>query len=168
MRSAAAKRFLEDRMVGIAAEKSSASHLKAQMLSFAPLLLIVVYFSVHCLVYFSYHMANNEREIYTYSLDSMIILRDVIGSSEAPYFRLDFTGYGHLYYNIAILAKSLLSKFFWIGEGETFRIIRLVSFAGSILTIILTFIFTRRFLGVAIATFCAATLALSPSVVQYA
>ena len=142
-------------MIGLAAEKSSASYLKAQIFSFAPLLLIVVAFSIHCLPYFSYHMANNEREIYTYSLDAKVILRDVIASSEAPKFRLDFTGYGQLYYNIAILAKSLFSKFFLIGEGETFRIIRLVSFAGAILTIVLTFILTRRFLGAAIATFCA-------------
>ena len=113
--------------------------------------------------FFFESLSHNVREIYTYSLDSMLILLDVERSVSSSWFRLDFTGYGQLYYNLCILAAYLYSLLFPLTERAIFFIARLVTLVGGCASIVLLYFFARRFLGVIPALFSAAMLAITPA-----
>lgn len=142
---------------------SSESKDQLGWIALAALVLIIGGMAFYCYPFFFSSLSQNSRQIYTYSLDSMILLRDVQNSLHAHLFRLDFTDYGHLYYNLCIAATSIYAVFSFPGEGDIFFILRLMSFLGGVFTVLATYLFARRFLGTVLALFCAITIALTPA-----
>jgi len=129
---------------------------------------IVLGLALYCAPFYFRELAHNYRQIYTYNLDSMILLRDIQQSFYRPRFQLDFVDYGQLYYNVSLGLTWVYSLFAHPDAGDVFLMLRLASFLGSAFTLLATFLFARHFLGPGIALFCAATLALDPMVAFYA
>ena len=135
----------------------------AQAIGLALFLLLPVCYSF---AFFFDTISNNVREIYTYNLDSTLILLDIERSVSSRWFQLDFTGYGQLYYNLCILISYLYSLLFPLTERAVFFIARLVTLLGGCASIALLFFFAKRFLGVLPALFSAAMLAVTPVVLH--
>jgi 4-amino-4-deoxy-L-arabinose transferase-like glycosyltransferase len=121
-----------------------------------------------CVVLFSYpfffYALGSFRELVTFNMDSASILRDIQDALEAPRFRLNFTTYGQLFYNLCIALAYLYSCVAHLGEYELFFIIRLVTWLGGIFSIAVIYVFVRRFVGRVEAIYAAAALAAFPIV----
>jgi len=133
-----------------------------QLLVWLGLAIILCGIAAYCYpVYFS-ALTRSGRAIYTYSLDSFVLLSQVETAFNAPRFHLEFTDYGQLYFNIAIALTALYSLFAHPTDGAIYFFLQIAALAGGLLTVGAIFLFSRRFFGDLIALFCAATMALAP------
>jgi 4-amino-4-deoxy-L-arabinose transferase-like glycosyltransferase len=123
--------------------------------------------AIYSAPFFTARLTHNVREVYTYNLDTTVILHIVRDALDARYFRSDFTDYGQLYFNLAILQSWFYSLFGDSSGGVIYLILRLTSFVGGALTILTVFAFARHFLGRGLGLFSAATIALSPALVMF-
>jgi 4-amino-4-deoxy-L-arabinose transferase-like glycosyltransferase len=130
--------------------------------------LLLTWLAVFSIPFFASPIANSLRDMLTFDLDASSILISVMDSLQAPKFQLDFTGYGQLYYNICILTSYVYSLLQPLTEKAVLFICRLVSLIGVGLSIVLVYLFARRFLGWIEACFAAAVLAFTPAVVELA
>lgn len=131
------------------------------------LLPILVWLAAYSYPYFFESLSQNYRQIQTYNLDSMVMLRAVEDALSAPWFRLQFIEYGHFYFNMAMATASVLSLFHPVSEWVLFFILRLFSLLGGCCTIAISFIFARRYLGRMEAIFTATVIAFSPRFVEF-
>jgi len=138
----------------------SSSISTAEAVSFVVLALGILTFSYP---YFFYAL-DDFREIVTYNLDSASILRDIREAINAPGFQLNFTTYGQLFYNICIGLGYLYSRVAHLGDHQLFFIIRLVTWTGGMLSLAVTYVFVRRYIGRIEAIFAVATLIVFPVV----
>src|SRR4051812_18480285 len=86
----------------------------------SPILLWVVVYSYPC---FFESLTQNYRQIQTYNLDSMVMLRAVEDALAARWLRLDFIEYGHFYFNVAMLTATVYSWVLPLTESMLFFIL---------------------------------------------
>ena len=79
-----------------------------EILSLASALGFVLVYSYPFLFEF---ISGSVREIFTYSLDAVLFLWDLERALSSRFFRLEFNGYGHLYFNLCIVAAYAHSLF---------------------------------------------------------
>ena len=113
----------------------------------AALGLMIAAIAAYSAPFFTARLTHSIREVYTYNLDTTVILHSVRDALHDRYFRFNFTDYGHLYFNLAIAQCFLYSLFAPPSEGSIYFILRLTSFAGGALTVLTVFAFARHFLG---------------------
>jgi hypothetical protein len=131
------------------------------------LFLLYAWVAAYSYPFFTQSLIGNVREIQSYNLDSMMMLNGVNAALAAPGLQLKFNDYGHFYFNLAIIASTLYSKFAPATDAVVMTILRLFSLLGGCASIALVFVFARRYLGRIEAMFAAAVLAFSPVLLQY-
>jgi 4-amino-4-deoxy-L-arabinose transferase-like glycosyltransferase len=129
--------------------------------------LLYIWIATYSYPFFFKSLANNYREIQSYNVDSMMMLKATGEALSAPWFKFTFDDYGHLYFNISLVVAYIYSIFLPLDERSLFFILRLVSLLGGCLSIALVFIFAKRFLGRIEAIFAAAVIAFSPALIEY-
>jgi len=117
--------------------------------------------------YFFYSLTNNTREIQTYNLDTMVMLKAMKGGLASPWFHIRMPDYGHFYFNVAMVIAKAYGWFFPLSERAIVFILRTVSLIGGCALIAMVFVFARRFLGPLAAVFAAAVTGFSPVLVEY-
>ena len=133
----------------------------------ACLLPILIWVTAYSYPYFFDSLTQNYRQIQTYNLDSMVMLRAVEDALSTPWLRLQFIEYGHFYFNLAMITARLASLAHPVSEWALFFILRLFSLLGGCATIVITFAFARRYLGRLEAIFAATLMAFSPRFVEF-
>ena len=131
------------------------------------LLAIFLWLAIYSQPYFFASLAGNSREIQTYNLDSMVMMKGVEDAFAAPWFHMNFNDYGHFYFNLALGIGYVYSQFHPLTEHVLFLILRLLSLLGGYCSIIITFLFARRYLGQVEAAFAACVVAFSPRFIEY-
>ena len=129
--------------------------------------LILIGLAAYSYPYFFESLSSNYRQIQTYNLDTMVMLRAVEDGMAAHWFRFDFVDYGHFYFNLTMAAAHILSRFTTPTEWDLVFLLRFFSLAGGYCTIVLTYLFARRYLGWREAIFAALLLAFSPRFIEF-
>ena len=127
-----------------------------------------VWMAIYSYPFFFKSISGSYREIQTYNLDSTLFLKLVEQSLSTDLFRVDFFDYGHIYFNLAILASYLYSLFAPLDEGKIFFILRSVSFLAACGTVAIVFLFAKRLLGRLELLFALGIIAVSPGLVEWA
>src|SRR6185312_904541 len=117
--------------------------------------------------YFFYSLTDTYREIQTYNLDTMTMLKAVENGLQAPWFHFRMPDYGHFYLNLTMSLAWIYGRLFPLNDRAIVFILPLVSLFGGCATIAMVFVFARRFLGPRPAIFAAAAMGFSPVLVEY-
>lgn len=128
---------------------------------------IMVWLLVYSYPYFFQSLSHNAREIQTYNLDSMVMLDAVQQGLKSHWYRIDFHDYGHFWFNLTLLTGVVYSWFAPLTEQVLLFILRLYSLIGGLLTIAITYIFARRYLGLKEAVFAGIAMAFSPRFIEF-
>jgi 4-amino-4-deoxy-L-arabinose transferase-like glycosyltransferase len=129
--------------------------------------LIYIWIATFSYPFFFKSLSNNYREIQSYNLDSMMMLKAAETAILAPWFKFTFNDYGHLYFNFSLALAYIYSLFLPLDERSLFFILRLVSLLGGCFSIAVVFVFAKRFLGRIEAIFAAVVMAFSPAFMEY-
>jgi 4-amino-4-deoxy-L-arabinose transferase-like glycosyltransferase len=128
---------------------------------------IWLWLAVYSAPYFLDALAGNAREIQTYNLDSVVMLKGVEEALAAPWFHLSFNDYGHFYFNLSMAVASIYALFRPLTEHALFLILRLMALLGGYLSIVAVYAFAKRYLGRLEAVFAALLMTFSPRFIEF-
>ena len=129
--------------------------------------LILIGLAAYSWPYFFESLSANYRQIQTYNLDTMVMLRAVENGLASRWFRFDFADYGHFYFNLTMVTARILSRFTTPTEWDSSLSALPFFLGGGYCTIAITYLFAKRYLGWREAIFAALLLAFSPRFIEF-